>query len=149
MRYKRLYSKKKILFYSAQYKNLLENSSAYGWSIKNIKKTFQSLLTNKNQELKRLESIYDKNASKAGVKIFYERASLEKKNIIKLKDIKLIAKKIIIATGGAPKKLPIIGNDYCINSDQIMELKKIPNKLTIIGSGYIAVEFAFIFSFRF
>ena len=140
-----MYSKK-ILFYSAQYQNLLENSSAYGWSIKNTKKNFSKLITNKNQELKRLESIYDKNARKAGVKIFYEEASLEKKNIIKLKDIKLLAKKVIIATGGTPKKLPILGSEYCLNSDQIMELKKIPNKLTIIGSGYIAVEFAFIFS---
>ena len=44
---------KKILFYSAQYQNLLENSSAYGWSIKNTKKNFSKLITNKNQELKR------------------------------------------------------------------------------------------------
>ena len=56
---------KKILFYSAQYQNLLENASAYGWSIKNIKKNFSKLITNKNQELKRLENIYDKNARKA------------------------------------------------------------------------------------
>ena len=27
-----------------------------------------------------------------------------------------------------------------------MELKKIPNKLAIIGAGYIAIEFAFIFA---
>ena len=27
-----------------------------------------------------------------------------------------------------------------------MELKKIPKKLAIIGSGYIAIEFAFIFA---
>ena len=74
--------------------------------------------------MKRLESIYDKNVRKAGVKIFYEEASLEKKNIIKLKDIKLLAKKVIIATGGTPKKLPILGSEYCLNSDQIMELKK-------------------------
>ena len=80
---------------------------------KNTKKTFQSLLEIKIQELKRLESIYDKNARKAGVKIFYEEASLEKKNIIKLKDIKLLAKKVIIATGGTAKKLPILGNEYC------------------------------------
>ena len=45
-----------------------------------------------------------------------------------------------------PKKLPILGKEYCLNSDQIMELKKIPKKLTIIGSGYIAIEFAFIFA---
>ena len=53
---------------------------------------------------------------------------------------------MIIATGGIPKDLSIEGKEYCINSDQIMELKKIPKKLSIIGSGYIAIEFAFIFA---
>ena len=45
-----------------------------------------------------------------------------------------------------PKKLNIIGHQHCINSDQIMELKKIPKSLTVVGSGYIAIEFAFIFA---
>ena len=45
-----------------------------------------------------------------------------------------------------PKNLEIKGNEFCIDSDKIMNLKKIPKKLSIVGSGYIAVEFAFIFS---
>ncbi len=137
---------KKILFYASQHQSILENSSAYGWGVNNITKNFSKLIKNKNKELKRLESIYDKNAKKAGVKIYYKEAYLEKKNIIKVGSDKIFAKKVIIATGGKPKELPVDENGYCLNSDQIMELKKIPKQLAIIGSGYIAIEFAFIFA---
>ena len=137
---------KKILFYSSQYQNILSNAGAYGWNIKNISKNYIKLVENKNLELKRLESIYAKNAKKAGVKIFYNEAFLKTKNIVKVGNNELFAKKVIIATGGIPKDLSIEGKEYYINSDQIMQLKKIPKKLSIIGSGYIAIEFAFIFA---
>ena len=75
---------KKILFYSAQHQGIFDNSSAYGWTPKNITKNFSKLIQNKNHELKRLENLYDKNAKKAGVKIFYNEAHLETKNIIRV-----------------------------------------------------------------
>ena len=137
---------KKLLFYGAQYKDILNNASFYGWNIKSISKKFISLINNKDKELKRLENIYDENAKKAGVKIYYNKAFLESNEIVNLGKKKIFAKKIIIATGGSPKNLNIRGYKHCINSDQIMELNKIPKLLTIVGSGYIAIEFAFIFS---
>ena len=137
---------KKILFYSAQYKSILGNAGAYGWKIKGISKNYIQLIENKNLELKRLESIYTKNSKKAGVKIFYNEAVLKTPNIVNVGNKQLLTKKIIIATGGTPKDLDIEGKEYCINSDQVMELKKIPEHLSIIGSGYIAIEFAFIFA---
>ena len=77
---------------------------------------------------------------------FYNEAFLKTKNIVKVGNNELFAKKVIIATGGIPKDLQIEGSEYYINSDQIMELKKIPKKLSIVGSGHIAIEFAFIFA---
>ena len=137
---------KKLFFYASQYKDILNNASYYGWSIKSISKKFISLIENKNKELRRLESIYNKNVKNAGVEIIYEEAMLESNKVIKVGKKKISAKNIIISTGGMPKKLNIIGHQHCINSDQIMELKKIPKSLTVVGSGYIAIEFAFIFA---
>ena len=137
---------KKLFFYASQYKDIFNNASYYGWSIKSISKKFISLIENKNKELRRLESIYNKNAKNAGVKIIYEEAFLERNKVIKVGKKKISAKNIIISTGGMPKQLNIIGHQHCINSDQIMELKKIPKSLTVVGSGYIAIEFAFIFA---
>lgn len=57
------------------------------------------------------------------------------------------AKKIIIATGAEEIKLKIPGVDLgeVINSDEALELKKIPQSIAIIGGGVIGVEFAEIY----
>lgn len=58
------------------------------------------------------------------------------------------AEKIIIATGASPAKLQIPGAELPIvlTSLEILNLKKIPDTLTIIGGGVIGMEFAFIFN---
>ena len=70
---------KKLLFYASQYEDSFYNANFYGWNIKNISKKFITLIKNKNKELSRLESLYNDNAKKAGVKIFYQEACLETK----------------------------------------------------------------------
>ena len=136
----------KILFYSSQYSNYLSMSRAYGWKLKPEKINFHKLILNKNNELRRLEKLYTQNLVNAGVDIFYGNASFENKNEMTINNRTISAKNIIIATGGKPKSLEVTGGNYCINSDEIMRLKYLPKKLAIIGAGYIAVEFAFIFS---
>ncbi|KAG2453963.1 hypothetical protein HYH02_001010 [Chlamydomonas schloesseri] len=56
------------------------------------------------------------------------------------------AKNILIAVGGKPHKLDIPGAELCITSDEALELPECPKKVAVLGSGYIAVEFAGIFS---
>lgn len=55
------------------------------------------------------------------------------------------AKNILVAVGGKATKLDIPGADLCITSDEALELPALPKKVTIIGGGYIALEFGGIF----
>lgn len=55
------------------------------------------------------------------------------------------AKNILIAVGGKPTKLPIPGAELCITSDEALELPAQPKKITVLGGGYIALEFSGIF----
>ncbi len=52
------------------------------------------------------------------------------------------APKIIIATGSAPAKLNVPGAELCIDSDQLLNLEKLPHSIAIIGGGVIGVELA-------
>lgn len=58
------------------------------------------------------------------------------------------AKKIIIAAGSSAAKLQITGADLPIvlTNKEILNIRKIPETLTVIGGGVIGMEFAFIFS---
>ena len=55
------------------------------------------------------------------------------------------AKRIIIATGGAPNIPNVDYADLLISSDEIFDLPKFPQRLLVVGAGYIALEFACIF----
>ena len=55
------------------------------------------------------------------------------------------ADKIIIASGSVSASLPIPGAENCITSKEILELRKVPESLCVIGGGVIGLEFASIF----
>ena len=137
---------KKLLFYSAQFKGLYESASYYGWNVKKPKYNLSKMVQNKNKELVRLEGLYKKNAIKAGVEIFKGEAKFTSKSCIEINNITLKSKNIIIAVGGEPIKLGVKGREFAKDSDSIMQLKKLPRNLVIVGAGYIAIEFAFIFA---
>lgn len=54
------------------------------------------------------------------------------------------AEKIVIATGLRPHRLDIPGTEYAHDSEDFMNLQNLPKNITIIGSGYIGMEFATI-----
>ena len=78
--------------------------------------------------------------------IIHDHGSFLSSNKIYLKKYKktISAKKIIIATGSTPNYPSIPGSNYGISSDEFFELKKLPKNISIVGSGYIALEFAFL-----
>jgi glutathione reductase (NADPH) len=55
-------------------------------------------------------------------------------------------KNILLATGGKPVLPEIEGIDKSLVSDEIFDLPSFPKVITVLGSGYIAVEFASIFN---
>jgi dihydrolipoamide dehydrogenase len=58
------------------------------------------------------------------------------------------AERIILATGSRPKALPHIpfDGDIVLSSDDAVELKSVPERLLIVGSGSVGAEFAFIYA---
>ena len=56
------------------------------------------------------------------------------------------ATRILIATGSRPASLPVPGAELCIDSDQALTLRSVPQSMVIIGGGVIGMEFASIFS---
>ena len=48
----------------------------------------------------------------------------------------------IIATGAKPMSLPITGNEHLITSTDFLNLKRLPQRVTFIGGGFISFEFA-------
>ena len=48
----------------------------------------------------------------------------------------------MIATGGQPTYPPVPGAELGITSDGFFELERLPRRVAVVGSGYVAVELA-------
>ena len=137
---------KKMMVYAAHFHEDFEDSRHYGWTTKVEGFDWSTLIANKDQEIDRLNGIYENLLKNAGVEILFGTAHLVDANTVQLGDQRLETDKILIATGGAPFMPEIPGIEHAITSNEVFHLDKQPDSAIVVGGGYIAVEFAGIFN---
>jgi len=138
---------KKLLIYGSHFQEDIVDAAGYGWSLPEGTKPhldWDKLIEAKNAEVSRLNGIYGRLLDGAGVDHYEGYAKILDPHTVEIGDKKFTAKYICVATGGRAVKLPIPGCDLpgVGTSDEALALPKKPNKLVVVGGGYIAVEFA-------
>lgn len=136
---------KKLFAYASDYGPAMEDARGFGWQVENISFDWPTLIENKNNEIKRLNAVYCGLLHGANVKTYDSMATLKNAHTIVLDNQEITADKILIATGGTPRKPSYPGAEHTIVSDDAFCLKEFPASVVIEGGGYIAVEFAHIF----
>jgi glutathione reductase (NADPH) len=137
---------KKLLVYASRFADEFHEAAGFGWTVGETKFNWPTLIANKDKEITRLEGLYAANLARSKVEIHKSRAVLAGPNAVKLADGRTItAKNILIATGGTPKHDAFPGHDLAITSNEAFHLASLPNRIVVVGGGYIAVEFAGIF----
>jgi glutathione reductase (NADPH) len=139
---------KKLLVYASRFAHEFEDAAGFGWTIEGAKFDWPTLIANKDREIGRLEAAYRKNVSGAGGEIIDSRAVIEDAHTVRIlkTGAKFSAKYILVATGGHPTLLDIPGKELAITSNEAFHLEELPRRIVIQGGGYIAVEFACLFS---
>ncbi|MCC0634917.1 MULTISPECIES: FAD-dependent oxidoreductase [unclassified Clostridioides] len=99
------------------------------------------------------EANYNKLNSNDNVTIFTGMATFIDENTVEVKTenevYELVSEKIFINTGSKsfiPNIKGIENNKIVYNSESLMNLRTLPKKMTIIGAGFIGLEFAGIYS---
>ena len=137
---------KKLLVQAGEYGAWAEDAAGFGWQIKKGPHDWAKLIAAKDREIGRLNGIYKRLLDNAGATIFEARATFVDPHTLDVGGERVTAERIVIATGGHPVRLPIPGAELGIISDDAFYLPHMPKRVAIIGSGYIAVEFAGIFA---
>lgn len=139
---------KKLFVYASQFHEEFEDAAGFGWTVPKPHFDWNVLRDNKDKEIDRLNGIYIRNLSNSGVEIFDSRAVLKDAHTVHLtglgKDVS--ADKILIATGAWPNMPDIPGIEHAITSNEAFHLDRLPQRVVVVGGGYIAVEFAGIFN---
>lgn len=137
---------KKLLVYGAHFAEDLDDAAMFGWDVPQKRFDWAVLRDNVLKEVGRLEGAYTETLTNHDVTIFHERAELTGPNSIRLAGGKEItADKILIATGAHPVMPPMDGIEHAISSNEVFHLPELPNRIVIVGAGYIANEFAGVF----
>ena len=134
---------KKLMVYASHFSEEFEDAAGYGWTLSG-EATFdwKTLIANKDKEIERLEGIYKKLLTGAGVTMHNGHARLIDKHTVEVAGERFTAETILLATGGAPVLPKEPGAEYGISSNEIFHLEEQPRHIVIAGGGYIAVEFA-------
>jgi len=137
---------KKLLVYGSSYREELEDARRFGWDISVSTHSWAALRDAKDRETQRLGGVYRRLLDNAGVTVFEGRASIATPTSVRVGERTIEAEKILIATGSYAERLAVPGAELGITSDEAFHLERLPRTLTILGAGYIALEFAGIFA---
>lgn len=137
---------KKLYVYASEYGKGFKDSEGFGWSAGDVAFDWPTLRDNKKTEIARLNAIYRNLLDGVEATTFNDRATIVDANTVAVGGKHYTASKILIATGGWPHKPEFPGNELSVTSNEIFDLDRFPERLLVIGGGYIAVEFAGIFN---
>ena len=137
---------KKLYVYASEFGKSFQDASGFGWDSEKPPFNWETLRDNKKTEISRLNAIYSKLLGGVSAEIIEGRASIVDAHTVAVGEQQYSTEKILIATGGWPHIPDFPGNEHAISSNEIFDLEQFPQRLVVVGGGYIAVEFAGIFN---
>jgi len=96
----------------------------------------------KRQFTKPIPMATEKELKELGIELYHQSPTFLDKQTLSVEGKSIKATKIVVATGQIPRKLEIKGAKFLKNSDDFLQLRKLPKNMVFIGAGYIAMEFA-------
>jgi glutathione reductase (NADPH) len=135
---------KKLMVYASHFPELFTDAEGYGWSAVKSELDWPKMMADVNNEVIRLNGIYQRMLDKSKVEIVPGRAKFIDNHTVQVGDRTITAERILIAVGGIPVRPNIPGIEHAIVSDDIFNLPTQPKRMVILGGGYIGSEFACI-----
>jgi glutathione reductase (NADPH) len=139
---------KKLLVYGSTYRHLLEDAASYGWSIGSPHCDQARLLAQVRAEVDRLNQLHLGFLDAAGVELvrgwgrFLDAHHLEIATTAPAGPRVLRGERLLVAVGGRPQRLDLPGAELAWVSDDLFLLESLPERVVIVGAGFIACEFA-------
>lgn len=137
---------KKMMVNASTMANNLKLSNDYSFSFNGLKHDFKAFVEKRDAEVDRLNNVHKRLLNEAKVSLIEGFGQIKSDHEVDVSGKIYSAKRILISTGGHAFKPDIANAQLGITSDQIWDIKELPKKMAVIGSGYIGVEFASIFN---
>lgn len=133
---------KKIMWTASHRASQLKHASDFGYETVKAILDWETLVNKRQAYIKRLHQGYQNRLNKNNITYFEGPASFVTSDTVQVKGQTLSAPHILIATGSQSIWPSIEGNEYGIDSDGFFNLTEQPQRVAVVGAGYIAVELA-------
>lgn len=133
----------KYLSHVAELYSNINESKRYGIGVEPTGLDYEKTVAESENIVSKLREDLTNNLLQSKITIVKGKAKLLDETHISCNGEVFEAEHIIIATGSKNTDKPFV---HCINTDELLSLKHLPDKLIILGGGVSAVEFADIFS---
>jgi len=133
---------KKVMWNAASVALSLADAGDYGFDIDVRDNDWAVLKEKRDAYIARLNGIYARNLSAKGVTLVRGSARFVDAHTVEVGGARMRAPHIVIATGGMPAVPDLPGSGLGITSDGFFALERRPQRVAIVGSGYVACELA-------
>lgn len=134
---------KKVMWYGAQVAEAIHKYAPdYGFDIDVKGFDFKKLVETRQKYIGNIHRSYENNLAKNKVEVIQGFAKFVDTKTVEVNGEHITADHILIATGGRPVFPDIKGAEYGIDSDGFFALEQLPERVAIVGAGYVAVEIA-------
>ena len=131
---------KKVMWYAANLAHAIDDAPDFGISVNRAALDWKKLVSGREGYIKNINHYWDHYVSDTGIERINGRATFVDAHSIEVDGRIYHSEHIVIATGGRPIVPPVRGAKLGITSDEFFQLDSLPQRVAIIGGGYIGVE---------
>ena len=131
---------KKVMWYGARIAHTLHDAEDYGFRVPGHQFDWNALKGARDRYVARLNEIYRAGLEKNGVAEIRGNATFVDARTVEVNGARYSGDKVLIAVGGHPRWPDVPGAEHGISSDGFFELENCPDRVAVVGGGYIAVE---------
>jgi glutathione reductase (NADPH) len=131
---------KKVMWYAAQLAHAVDDASAFGIPAVRGETDWNRLVNARDQYISDINHYWNAYVDDSGIDYIKGHARFVDANTITVDDRCYTAEHIVIATGSQPIVPPVAGAELGITSDGFFALEYQPQRVAVIGGGYIGVE---------
>lgn len=133
---------KKVMWYGGAMAHALRDAEGYGFDVTVKGFSWEALVEKREAYISNINNAYANYLGKNNVKMLLGYARLADANTVDVDGKQYSAERIVLAPGGTAVLPDIPGKELGMTSDGFFQLKAQPERVLVLGAGYIAVELA-------
>jgi len=137
---------KKVMWNAGQVGHALHDAADYGLQVSVGRHDWARLKAARDSFVLHLNGVYERNLARRKVELLRGHARLASAQSIEVDGRTISGGAIVLATGGRAMIPQIPGATLGMTSDGFFELPERPERVAVVGAGYIAAELSGIFS---